>query len=744
MATTLQIYIQEAFQFLQTCTIKFSLIADQMNAVLQSQGVPVDLTNPASFKYFLNLSGHYHPADTVMQVLSLDTQTLIEFTPANLASNPKTQAAYVVGSSYYNALCALYPQQADLVKSIVYPVDLATAINAPEFTLLGFGIGFLEATEQEAILTELTNFIAYVVNRWYFSFLNYEIYYPWAFWAGLWQSLPNAIFAARLKYLHTSYVHSFHIWSYLASNGIADYSDILTAQQALWLYRNINYLKANQGKQSNLVVLVNNLLSSLNVGLVGKTIFMDTGTTDAMLCRWTPEFVSTAVPTNNSQSLELIAPETFAEINTELVNAGFEVNSSIAWVDQEQTVLGNTILNILPTKLVEIQQLGIDKKYGGVMNLFVLDTLVSMISTQRYTAKIEFTDPTTKLSFVLTSGDALLLYYYAIWREARQPASAIPIPILYAPSCAFNYGLTAASFPSSFLFNGQRYPTRSMLSIDAMLSGLTLLPDSQHPISDPQQFGSVVANLFTVLVRYIRHSRLEADFIKATMFRHFCDTVALQKTSYTVDLTALPNYPAWLSNTKLTALAALLDAQANPSAAWGGLANAVMAALMPLDDPIFVFYGYTPSSVNDLYDRLKGLFVQLCSYNIAFLDTDRSNVLWILSSPLQIYMDTITDTTGLGIGLVSSDVVAPMAVVDSQQLSLALIDCETSLVADGVIPFHTEVDATISLIQSSTITIANHADGLSMQISGPMVTTTMVNHTDLKTAFFTDTAMGVT
>ena len=669
MTTSLQIYENQVLSFLQSCTIIFSPISEQMNFNLQNAGYAVDLTSPTTFKYYLNVSGQYHPVDTLMTILSLDTKQTVDFTSAMLAISPKTKAAYVIGSSYYTALCQAYPTQVDLIKSIVYPVDIDAAIAAPDFTLLGFGNNLLEANEQDAILYELNQFITYVGNRWYFSWLSYEAYAVWAFWAILWQSLPNAIFAARLKYLKTSSVNSFHIWNYLESNGIADYSDILTSEQALWLYRNIDYLNENKGKQSNLVVLVDNLLNKLNVGLVGKTIFMNTAI-NAATCQWTPEFVSKVVPTENAQSLTIVAPETMTELNAELVTAGFEVNTTPAYILEQQTLIGDTTLNTLPTKLVEIQQLGLDQKYGGVLNNFVLDTLVSMIVTGRYAPAVEITDPTTGITLSLSGQDALALYYYTIQRSQMQRPTALPT--LYTPSCAFRYDVTANSFPKEYLVSGtaqsqninltvamQSYltsiypeipsdlaellqfvlpgtppayvPTQSYLSIADMLKGLA------YPIgtiNDPEVFSTLVADLFLVLVRYIRYSRTQASQIALAMFTTYCTQDVLQTSPYRLALSTVPDYATWASNLGITTMLATLNNQTNYTTAFAALANTIMTGLIPEASAVYKFFSYTNQSNENLYDRLKSLFTQLCSYNIAFLDTNRVDTWWFLTTPM--------------------------------------------------------------------------------------------------------------
>ena len=734
MSANLQLYKQEVINFLQSCTIIFSPLAAQMNATLQAQGIAVDPTQPETFKYYLNVSGQYHSADTMMTVQSLDTQQTVNFTVDMLAISPKTKSAYVIGSPYYTALCNAYPAQVDLIKSIIYPVDISAAIAAPDFSLLGWGDGILEANEQDSVIHELNATITYIAKRWYFSFLSYETYYTWAFWAVFWQSLPNAIFAARLKNLHTSSVHSFHIWSYLQSHGIGDYSDILTSQQALFLYRNLRYLEQNKGKQSNLVILVNNLLDTISVGLVGKTIYMNTAT-KAALCMWTPEFVSTIVPTLNSQSLEIVAPESFATLNTELISAGLEVDNSAAWIEREQTRLSHTSLNTIPTKLVEIEKIGIDQKYGGLLNNFILDTLVWAITSDYFTPAVVVTDPTTKIALSLNGKQALALYYYAVHRSCRE--QPIELPTIYLPTCAFRPGVTAASIPEIFAWNGFNYPTRSYLNID-LLDGL-IYPNG--PIAYPKDFSQIVADLFLVLIRYVRYSRVEGDKVSLEMLLSYCKNDILQTKPYGFSLSTVTDYATWATNTGAAVLFQQLDALTNYTDAYVALSNAITTALIPENGPIYQFFAYTNAETDSLYDRLRDLFVQLCSYNIAFLDTSRVNAWWVFTERL-VYTIAGIDVQEM---LANAPILCPGEIVQNDTLFLPWVtnNHEITVVPHSINPVYLSETTTFKVTLDETRPVFSPLPILSRESS---ITDTIyfANHLPLRTAVITDDTSNIT
>ena len=141
------VYRNQVYNFLNTVSIKFTPISDQFNLMLTQQNQAVS-DDPTTWKYYMHLQGLYHPTDTIMTVTSLDTQQQIEFTIDTLKVHTRTKAAYVPGTAFFTDLCSRYPNQVDLIKSILYPIsDVEAAIDAEDFTILACGTGFLEDSE---------------------------------------------------------------------------------------------------------------------------------------------------------------------------------------------------------------------------------------------------------------------------------------------------------------------------------------------------------------------------------------------------------------------------------------------------------------------------------------------------------------------------------------------------------------------------------------------------------------------
>lgn len=297
----LELYIREPINFLRTLTLKNSHFADLIwkNDVQPEyqDRLPTEL-NP----YYRHAHGEYILAndtteidgvqipnqriyrrlDEMIYIQSLDTQQQVPFTKETLAKHPKTAALYRIPNSYYTKLCESYPQYSDLIKSIVYPIQeevwcprhqrMETFETADNFTIFGYDEDMFQENERTSIYTAIKTTLEMVRVRWDVKEFDYEDMFPIVHQGILWHLLYLAIFGQRILNIRTSKVHEFHIWSYLNSKGVGDYRDVLTLNQALFLYRNINYLLKNKGTQKNFSILIGSLLKPMNVALYSKSI----------------------------------------------------------------------------------------------------------------------------------------------------------------------------------------------------------------------------------------------------------------------------------------------------------------------------------------------------------------------------------------------------------------------------------------------------------------------------------------
>ena len=614
ISTDMLVPQEQIYNFLRSITIKFSPIAEYVNNTLIANGHSVNLTDPTTWKYYLNMVGEYHPTDTEMYVTSLDTRQSILFSPANLVVNPRTKSAYMPGGQYYTRLCQLYPSQVDLIKSILFPVsDIQKAITANDFTLLAYGTGYLEEWEEPAILTAIEKFLKIYVDRYYFDFLDDEPYFHITAWGGIWYHLASLIMVSRMEFIRTPYVHSWHIWQELAANGIANYSDILDRQKSMMLYQNIDYLKANAGKQSNLIILADNLLSDFGIGLYGRRVVQETATGTSTY-QLTPQLEAIRIPTSYGATAADIAPLTVQDIQSEIYQLGLTPSDDADTVASTARALGDTTLNNFMTKFLEIRPITRNIPYGQSMSNFFMETLIVAVTNGYYTNSVEVVEPLTQTILYLTPAELVALYSYAMRKSLNIDNDIIPSSFYLYQS----FLPTIGTPNPTFVYGDELYYVSMQESVNDFLGSLSY----NTSITTPDDFVTMTSDLW---LRYMSHTladqgtTLEKKRAIMQYLLSFCHQHRIVTSTLVPGFTS---YSQWLGSEGIniqTAMLAQYTSQDDPTTAWQNLALVIMTALIPPNSIIKEFSDLTLSS--DDYKRLSQLFLNLCSYRIIFLES---------------------------------------------------------------------------------------------------------------------------
>lgn len=270
-----KLYTNSIFDLAQSIRIKFDQIAENLNLqVLLDTGVQVSSSDKSTWKYYQNMSGMYHYTDTLMQVYSIDTEQTIDFTVSNLQNNPLTAEAYKFNSPLYSELLAKYPEQEALILGVLYPVDIQTAINSPDGTILAYPGHLIEDTETE-LIPKIQSWIYSYLSRWVNN--QYSIthsLYPAVVLAQLVLHLVPLITNLRLQACKTNQAHSFHIRQYLRSHGfLDDYINEFNRKQMLDMYRNICYYERNAGFESTFNKLIDVLFTDAGFPVYEHKLF---------------------------------------------------------------------------------------------------------------------------------------------------------------------------------------------------------------------------------------------------------------------------------------------------------------------------------------------------------------------------------------------------------------------------------------------------------------------------------------
>lgn len=263
-----QIFRSACFDLVRTIAIKFDATAQCVNgAVLEEHpSLPVDSSDPSTWRYYQNMAGLYHETNTPMLVTSLDTLQTISFDKQTLQSHPDTLEAYRYGTRQHTQLRESYPDQHDLIMGILYAPARAgyvqELINAKDGTLLYWDPKLVESQEH-TLMHDLQKRLYTYTQRWHNrDYARIDNLYQASF---LWQlalHVLQMVYIERQRRCRTHEAHSYHVRQYLASNGALDaYMNQLTTEQIHFLYRNILYLENHSGRKEVFNWLVDNILT---------------------------------------------------------------------------------------------------------------------------------------------------------------------------------------------------------------------------------------------------------------------------------------------------------------------------------------------------------------------------------------------------------------------------------------------------------------------------------------------------
>lgn len=305
--THYKIYKEQTFVLAKTLIVKHEEIATAMNDELNARMYVVD-SNPYNWRYYLNLNGEYHVADSDDLYEQYGTPYLMVRIPTDLGpiEVPLTKELmhgvnadksivneYQIGSKLYNEILSRYPDYETLIIGILNPIDMEVAIKADNGEILfiagrykqiiddrkwfedsaGVNLTLIEPQEDN-IIFEIQKYINIFLRHW--NNPDYAIgndLYTVTMLGILYCNIPNAIFNIRLGNCKSPRAHTFHIRQYLESHGnIGRYVDFIPIATSLWLYRNATYLEANSGKQLTFDALLDNTLTPNEIPMSAYSI----------------------------------------------------------------------------------------------------------------------------------------------------------------------------------------------------------------------------------------------------------------------------------------------------------------------------------------------------------------------------------------------------------------------------------------------------------------------------------------
>lgn len=426
-----RLYLDSIISFTRTLVIKCDAIAETINTELQALGLTVDLDDPYSWKYYMNMAGEYHVTDTVMQVRSMDTLETIDFTVANLAIHRATAREYKPGSRYYKDLVRQYPDQVGLINGIIAPINKTVAINAKVGDIIYYDPTAIERNETQ-LIEELQIWVYGFFNKWYNVqyLLTDDLYLP-SFWGILHLQIPSAVKMIRMKAMHTPQVHSFHIREFLASNSRLDtYIPYLSKEQQLFLYRNIRFIQRNVGKQEIFDTLIEKLLTKRGLPI---TWYKLRHNLENMPAELTPKVEMAKHPINfgyNQTGLDV--EEVHTILTREREYARDNESSEYDTLQDINERFGTSQYNRLATKVLESEV--VDRSNSSIRSIedVLLNEWLHLVTTDRYRAYVNIPNPSTGEYMLMSVKDAFIVAIYAFARMQEIELDTIPRVYAYA------------------------------------------------------------------------------------------------------------------------------------------------------------------------------------------------------------------------------------------------------------------------------------------------------------------------
>lgn len=417
-------HVESVFSLMRTLVIKCEAIGIKDNRLLADSGYPVS-DDKRRWRYYLNMSGEYHETDIPMYVTSIDNGETILFNKPNLDIHLATRRAYQPGSYWYKRLTEQYQGQVDLINGIMDPIDMDYAIAAEDYKILRYNHDLIEDNEDQ-LIPGLQRWINAYTQRHFINEYSYteNLQLPIDL-AAMYGLMIPVVLTLRLEAYGTRNVSDYHVWNRLNSYGdFRRYRNGISHKQKMWLYRNIEYIRNNLGKNFTLEQLIENLLTPESIPIFHYRTLINT--TD-MTAGGSPEglFIKERL---NFKELEYDTGERYTnrdllEIEKPLARDNALLLEHYATITDPESK--ESIHNDLSTKVLDSTMEDYTNRHADTLMKTLYHEWVYMTHHKLYDSIVDFVDPLNGNRIRLNTRDALI-YWQLLTRKLRgEPVLAI-------------------------------------------------------------------------------------------------------------------------------------------------------------------------------------------------------------------------------------------------------------------------------------------------------------------------------
>ena len=611
-----KLYYDNVFNLAASLVVKSTDSALGINKLLSLNGVlessnTWDSSDPTTWKYYLNLSGEYFlpgisNGDTLMYIPSIYStkgNSNILFNKETLSKNKEVAQLYQFGTIYYYELVNIYPNQEQLILGILYPADITKSINAVDGSILSYPPKLVEPQE-DTLINELQTFIQNHQIRWHIPiFAMSDDLYPVAQHAIMYLNIVPKILNLRLKRIHTNEVHSFHIRSFLASNGGLDkYYDYLSLKQALFLYRNLNYINHNNGKAIIFNWLIKKLLTESEIPLVRYDMMHEITGYDS---KFRPNYEFNIVKLNTEINTISLPSLTLTDLLNKESTLNIDNNN---YIEDQFSIIDNNIKNSkygkINTKVLESALVNYTNDTPYNLTDILINNWCYLSNTNEYNTEILIQLPQDTHFTLFNLEDAFILFLHNTLLINGVNIANIPTVICSRIYRRFNLrdSIIYNNTVNELLSIVDRNVVNNNISADFILNNKPTL----SVYLDPSSFYLYCKELYdNTLLEWYYISAIESSFKRAyvenMILRTYADIIV------TYDVSGTP-FNTWLNNKGINDSTYTLEDRTN-----------LITQLFNTATGFNIYNTNSKVTIDQIQAAMVNIITYLSSYTIQFL-----------------------------------------------------------------------------------------------------------------------------